>query len=251
MTKFKALLSRFIEIVKLFGKTFVKLFFDPVRSFFTVFAIRNKLREERLQRNLTDNAIWGAGLRRFEKDVELEEVKFAFEQAEKLLKDTVEDSQQIVNRINIVITICAGALIFLGGHIGGILANKNFGHLRKVNSVEFIKYHFTLLPACFLAIIFLLILICLVYRLIALDYYSVGSQPNQLFVRQYYMKDNLGIPTLIKMYLGELEDYQDRITENKAKNKTRWTELNLIIRIAAISTLEAGLILIIQFVFLL
>lgn len=227
-------------------KLIINRFFSP----FNVLPILNKSLERELKNDRVDNAIWARNISRFEKDVEFEDVQFAFEQAEKLLKDSVEDSHQIVTRINIVMTICAGAFIFLGGHLGGILANKNFDHIRTVKIREFIEYHFTLIPAFFMAITFIYILLRLAYKLIFLEYYTVGSQPKQLFVRQYFKKDNSELPTIIKMYLGELEEYQMRITENRAKNKKQWTELNYLIYLATFATLEGGLVLLMQLLFI-
>ena len=204
------------------------------------------LRKIDVQQELAANETWGKSLRRFEENVQLEEVRFAFDQAEKLLKDTVEGTEQIVSRTNFVMTISGGALIFLGGHIGAILANKDIEHIKNVNILTFIRYHLTFIPACLLAIILLSLLLRLALHLIALDYFTIGSQPKQLFVRQYYEETNSGLPIIIEMYLGELEAYQFRITENIAKNDKHWDIINRLIFQAAFFTVATGWLLLIE-----
>jgi len=223
--------------------------FQQVDTLFSYFGKLKVYREAELRRQLTDNSIWASGIRRFEKQVELDEVKFAFEQAEKRLNDTIEDSQRILSRVNIVITIYAGSLVFLGGHIGAILLNKNIDRIRTVNIDTFIKYHVTFIPACVLSVTLILLLFKLAYHLLSINFYSVGSQPKDLFVREYYQEDNSELSTIIKMYLGELESYQDRVTRNLTKNKKRWSELNFIIYGAIAGTVYAALILLFELLF--
>lgn len=237
MTKLTELLHRYIK------------FLEGVANRLKYFLNRKILRKRRLHSELAAVATWKIGIRRFEKDVQLPELQFVFLQAENLLKDTVEGSQQIVTRTNIVITISAGALIFLGGHIGGMLARKNIEHIRNVDILTFIQYHLTFIPACFLAVSLVIILLRLTTHLIGLDYYTIGSQPKQLFVRQYYEDANAELPTLIKMYLGEMEEYQFRITENLAKNERRWDQLNHLIFWTLVITMTAVVLFVMELLF--
>ena len=223
LLKSKLLMTKIKRLLRRFG----------IFNHFKYFLNRKKLHDRILQQELAENVTWRIGIRTFETNVQLQEVHFVFGQAEKLLKDSVEDSQQVVLRTNILMTILGGALIFLGGHIGGILSTKNIHHIQNVNWHVFIRYHITFIPACSLAAIFLFLLLRLSKHLITLNYYTVGSQPKQLFVRQYY-EGNSEIPIIIEMYLGELEEYQNRITENIAKNERRWNEVNSLIKDAVL-----------------
>lgn len=211
--------------------TFIEYLRQEIRRIITVWSyllmpswVSQRLLDSRLSKESRAVVIWKRSLLRFRNDVKLDEAKFAFDQAEKLLKDTIEESGHIITRINIVMTISAGALVFLGGHIGSILVGKNMSHLRNFHAVAFVAYHPTLIPASFMAVFLILSLIGL-SRLLTSDYYAIGSQPKDFLVRGYYT-GNEDASLLTKLYLGELENYQERITENLIRNKRRWYRVN-------------------------
>lgn len=206
----------------------------------------NRLINQRLKRELDEVAIWKVSLHRFEQDIELEEAKFAFDQAEKLLGETIDEGQQIITRTSIVMTISGAALVFLGGHIGALLSGKNIRHIQNIDTSAFIRYHLTFIPACLLAFVLVYLLFRLSLLLRGWDYYSIGSQPKDLLVRQYYSGHEKDLSILTQFYLGELENYQIRITGNISRNERRWAQVNDIIFSLISNTVIACFLLLVE-----
>ncbi len=172
---------------------------------------------------------WEKQLSLFQDKITIEEVRFAFEQAEKLLNDTIEDSQTIVSRVNIIMTLLAGALLFLGGYIVSQITGKNFDHLATVKFSVFLRFHPILIIAGIVTMGLVVILLRLSVHLFGLSYYTLGSQPKDLLVSGYYKQKLTDSERLISYYLGELKNYQYRITVNMWKNEIRWEQVNIII----------------------
>ena len=59
---------------------------------------------------------WKAEIR-FKEKLTVDDAKFIFEQAEKLLNDSVETSETIVRRMNTLITLITGSLLALVGYL--------------------------------------------------------------------------------------------------------------------------------------
>ena len=145
----------------------------------------------------------------------LEDVKFSFEQAEKLLKKSADISSIVVTRTVILLSVAIGILLSI---IGFLL--KQHIDLKYFGIVEFVGEGIS---------IYLFIWVLLtVQNIKGTGYDDIGSQPKDLIHDHYILtypddKDK----RLIYYYLSQVDDYQDRIDKNYGINDKRWKQFRL------------------------
>lgn len=157
-----------------------------------------------------------------------EDAKFIFEQAEKMLKDSVETSNVISARTNTLITIITGSLIAFISYLIARLKNTDFDHLAFIGVAS---------------TVYLFILVFLAFENIKqTSYLAVGSAPKNMLADPIF---NAAIPNeerIIHLYISEYENYQFRIEKNNELNKKRWKRYDTILR--ALLFLPTGMLII-------
>ncbi len=138
----------------------------------------------------------------------IEDAKFIFEQAEKILADSVTNSEDIVDRTGTLITLLSGALIAFASYI---IANHNAGFKDKV------------LDAAIAGSIYSFILVFVSFENTKPRIYQIpGSLPKDLFVDAFFVNGIQSDKRIIHFYVSEFENYQFRIETNSELNKIRW-----------------------------
>lgn len=151
----------------------------------------------------------------FKEKLTLEDAKFIFEQAEKLLNDSVATSETIVSRMNTLITLITGSMLAIVGYI-----------------ISRIGGSFNLDPSMFTAAIGALFLYVLaVYSFQnnqPKDYLLPGTVPKDLFNPAFFDKSIPNNERIILYYVNELENYMYRIEINNEINEKRWKRYSII-----------------------
>jgi hypothetical protein len=144
-----------------------------------------------------------------------EDARFLFEQAEKLLKDTVDTSNIIAARTNTLITIITGSLI---ATIGYLIA----GHKNQVfNNIMYVAV---------IGAVYLFVLAILAFENINHKAYLIpGSLPEDLFNEAFFDPKIPNEQRIIYFYVNEFENYQFRIKTNRYINLSRWKRYDEIV----------------------
>lgn len=160
--------------------------------------------------NPVNQQLWSASISNKQK-VTKEDSKFIFEQAEKLLKDTIDTASIIVSRTNTLITILSGIII---GVTAFVIKEWNEKHVID-----------ELLLTSVIGVFYLFLIALYTIRNIQPNSYSAtGSLPIDLFVDMFFVDSIRNDDRIIRFYVSEIENYQFRIERNSKVNKARWRE---------------------------
>lgn|GEM_PF-1412910 len=157
-----------------------------------------------------------------------EDVKFIFEQAEKMLKDSIDTSNIIAARTNTLITIITGSLIAFISYVITRLKNTDFDHLAFIG-IAATAYLFVL---AFLAF----------ENTKQTSYLAPGSAPRDLLTNTIFDQAISKEERIIHLYISEYENYQFRIEKNTELNKKRWKRYDSILQ--ALLFLPIGMLII-------
>ena len=169
---------------------------------------------------------WEKGLSEYQESSTVDQLKFIFEQAEKQLKDSVEDSNTIVTRATTLLTLMSGFLLLILGFLISKLKPDNFQIFHKLTFIDLIKLHPIPITALAIAIYLFWVIYGVSRNLIDTTYYTIGSESKDLFASGYYNNTATDTERLLMFYIGEIKDYQKRIDNNKFLNDIRWRKLN-------------------------
>ncbi len=156
------------------------------------------------------------------KNLELCDVKFAFEQAEKQLNGTVEESSVLITRTIVLLTLMLGFVTSIIGYVIDKIEKNN------LNSIPLIS---TLL----LTLIYLFIQIFKIKDNIkGHRYATAGSEPIDLLSDWYPYTYPNKEKREIAVMLAEIRSYQKRIESNKKTNERRWVIFNHSLKMIAL-----------------
>lgn len=145
-----------------------------------------------------------------------EDAKFIFEQAEKMLKDTVEMGNIIASRTTTIVTIISGSLIAFMGYLITKLRTSEMDGLFCIAIV---------------ATIYLFVLSYYAFENIKpAAYMTSGSLPETFVQGLMLMEETTDEKRITYFYINEFENYQFRIQINIAINRLRWKRYNNILR---------------------
>jgi hypothetical protein len=170
--------------------------------------------------------MWRHSLKNWElvnKDV----YKFCFEQAEKRLKDVLDDGEKITNRAYTLIGILIPVLsVFVG------VLLKNFSSKTVFDFVSILSL---------LGIVVLGICLFLLSRLIKVrEVWFSGTEPQDIILSHYLEIDSLTEDESLKyMYLSEIESIQHKIDQNKLANEQRIRIFSNCLTVVIITTIVA------------
>ena len=140
-------------------------------------------------------------------DVEIDELKFVFYQAEKQFDDILKSFEGTTSKSTSLITLLSGlvvtqaAYVFMNLDIKGIFDPK--------------------LCTAFVSCIYSIILLrYIMNNILPTKVYSIGSDPKDLFTQKFF-NESLGKEKLKYLYANEIENYSKRINYNNALNSTR------------------------------
>lgn len=191
---------------------------------------------------------WEKELPHYQQLSNIDQLKFIFEQAEKQLKDSVEDSNSIVARATTLLTLMSGILLLILGFLITKLKPANFQIFHTLKIPDIIREHPLPVTAFIVAIYLFWVIYGVSRNLISTSYYTIGSEPKDLFVRGYYNNQATDAERLLMYYAGEIKDYQKRIDNNKVLNELRWKKLNKSIRRSIFSFPLAAIIYMLTFI---
>lgn len=137
-----------------------------------------------------------------------EDAKFIFEQAEKMLKDSVESNALIISRTNTLIPILSTLVIAITGYI--------INQLGKTDMQNF------LITAAVTDLYFLVLTILAVTNVLPHPYSAVGSLPINLFDDRFFINAIPNDDRIMRYHISESEDYQTRIEANNKTSSRRW-----------------------------
>ena len=145
----------------------------------------------------------------------LQDAKFIFDQAEKLLIDSVATSETIVSRMNTLITLITGTLFALVGYI-----------ISRIGKVFILD---SSLFAASIGALFLYVLAIYSFQNNQpKDYLLPGTVPKDLFNPAFFNQSIPNEDRLIRYYVNEIENYMYRIEINNEINNRRWSRYSLI-----------------------
>lgn len=156
-----------------------------------------------------------------EKATTLEEAKFVFSQAEKLLKETTTEGDLIISRTTNLITLISASLLGLFGFLANKIINAsdlNFKDLfDPINLTAIVAFSYVLYIAY-----------CLYLNLKPTEYYGLGTKPEDLMRESYYHDFYLYDKSAREKayHLTEIASYNNRIGENILVNSIRWRRIN-------------------------
>jgi hypothetical protein len=137
-----------------------------------------------------------------------DDAKFLFDQAEKFLKDSVENSNLIVTRTSSLITLLAGTLIAL---IGFVISKFN---LKSIDALTI---------AAIIGVIYVYILIYNAFENTKPQVYLIpGALPKDLFADAFFIDGITDEKRITHFYVSEIENYQFKIEKNNEISKIRW-----------------------------
>jgi len=166
----------------------------------------------------------------FEAKLSLEDAKFIFGQAEKKLKDTVDESQIIVAR-NTLITIAL--ITYLFSNAIGSNVNDKLVTFLGISTVYFVAINFILIR-----------------NLHPQDYKIVGTSPLTFYDKSLYEPefDDTATQTnkrLMEFYQASIRGYQKSIDINEGINKKRWDKLRIALWMLGMSPISLFFIFVI------
>ena len=139
--------------------------------------------------------------------IEVDEAKFMFDHAEKMLKDTLDTNTLIVTRVTALTTVTATLMIALFG-----FAITRF----DANKIDILFY------TAVVGIVYLFVIAIILFRNAKPNsYYSLGVEPKDLATGDLINKKNKSY-RMIAFYINEIHELQKRILYNKGVNKDRW-----------------------------
>lgn len=145
----------------------------------------------------------------FKKKLTKEDSKFILEQAEKLLKDSIDTGATIVTRTNTLVTILSALIIAVSGYIISSWAKYNEALNMFICSIIGLAYLFC-------------VAVNTVRNIAPTPYYPIGSLPENLIIASFFAEVIPNEDRIIRYYVSESEQYQFRIDENNKLNKFRW-----------------------------
>lgn len=153
----------------------------------------------------------------------LNDAKFLFEQAEKFLKDSVENSNLIVSRTSSLITLLAGTLVALIGYvISKLNLNNHYPFWNNINP---------LVVAAVTGIIYVYIGIYDAFENTKPQVYLIpGALPKDLFADAFFVAGIEADKRIIHFYVSETENYQFKIEKNNELNKVRWNRYERLLK---------------------
>lgn len=146
----------------------------------------------------------------YKKKLQLEDAKFIFEQAEKSFDDSIETSKKILERSFSLLTLLSGVLI-------GLVAYS----IDKWDKTHLIDD--MMVTTIFAILYYLTIGLWLIFPNIRPTQYVLpGTQPKRYFNDQLF---NANPPQgrLALLYMIEIKNLQEGITENEKVNVRRWS----------------------------
>ncbi|PZR28965.1 MAG: hypothetical protein DI535_04440 [Citrobacter freundii] len=157
----------------------------------------------------------------------LDDTRFIFEQADKMLRETIEIGNIIATRTNTLITISSGSLIATISYLITTIRNLAFDSL------------------FFIGVITTIYLFVLVYygfeNIKPAVYISSGSLP-EILVDQFLPDYEIAnYDQLRTFYINEFENYQFRIETNIGINRLRWKRYNNLLK--SLLLLPIGMVL--------
>ncbi len=168
-----------------------------------------------------------------EKKLDINELRFIYDQAEKQLKETIDASSIIVARCTVLISICVAiATTIVSFYIKARVDAKQLD-----TSVDAI---------CKIGVFFLsLISALLAYNITSKDYYCLGTEPMSLIDTKILDKKEASDKKLVRFYVNEIINQQHKIDGNKSLNKKRW----LIFHVSIVSIISVPILMAIFFAF--
>jgi competence protein ComGF len=143
------------------------------------------------------------------KKLEIDDVEFAFSQAEKQLVGTIKEADVIITRTSILLTVAFG---FIASIIGFVISEVESG-----------RSNYCLIIASIFGVFYLLALtLNLLKNFKGHVYQSVGREPILLLDEYYVIKYPDLKERKVVVLLSEIKNYQKRIDINKKINLKRW-----------------------------
>jgi hypothetical protein len=163
------------------------------------------------------------------KNVSLDDAKFLFSQAEKKLDDTVKVGDSVTNRSYTIISILVGLLIALSGYFFNSVITAG---------IKDGKTALSLIAICYL----LVCLFVLLTNIFPKSYYTLGSQPKDLAINDFFVDEIDKDLRSVYLYVSEIENYQERIEGNFYKNNKRLFLLrNCLIAVYVLPIILSGI----------
>lgn len=184
------------------------------------------LQKNKVEAGKPDEPKWKGAIENKEK-LTLNDAKFLFEQAEKFLKDSVENSNLIVARTSSLITLLAGTLVALIGFV-----------ISKLN----LEYIDALTITAIVGAIYIYILVFDAFENTKPQIYLIpGALPKDLFADPFFMEGITEEKRIIHFYVSEIENYQFKIEKNNELNKIRWKRYGRLLHAILLLPLILGL----------
>jgi hypothetical protein len=138
-----------------------------------------------------------------------EDAKFIFEQSEKQLKDTTDTANNIVLRVNTIITIIVAIIVGLTSYIVSEWRKTcGFDNVLLTSSIGVLYFYFLGFFA--------------VRSIYPTSYFIIGSIPKDLFSDSFFLNVIPNDERIIRYYVSEIENYQYRIERNNYTIGKRW-----------------------------
>jgi uncharacterized membrane protein YbhN (UPF0104 family) len=166
--------------------------------------------------------IWQGNVANKEK-LTTDDAKFLFDQAEKFLKDSVENSNLIVTRTSSLVTLLVGSLIALIGYV-----------ISKFNLQRFDALTITAM----IGMVYVYILVYYAFENTKPRVYLIpGALPKDLFADAFFVEGIENEKRIIHFYISETENYQFKIEKNNELNKIRWKRYANLLKATVLSPL--------------
>lgn len=145
-----------------------------------------------------------------------DDANFLFEQAEKFLKDLVENSNLIITRTSSLITLLARTLVALIGFVISKFSDKTLDALSITAMIGTI-YVYVLIYNAF-------------ENTKPRTYLIPGALPKDLFADVFFVPGIIDEKRIIHLYVSETENYQFKIEKNNELNKIRWRRYAVLLK---------------------
>lgn len=146
--------------------------------------------------------------------VDVEDLKFVFYQAEKMVDDTIKNFDSITSKSNSVVTIITTILIAL---VGYFFVNYSYKGTYDIGlSVVFLSICYFTYPTYLIS-----------KNIISMGYATIGSNPEKLISNQIFTDEKIkSKDTHRTILLSEIIDYKRRIEDNIKWNNNRTINLD-------------------------
>lgn len=170
--------------------------------------------------------MWRHSLKNWE-NVDKDVYKFCFEQAEKRLKDVLDDSEKITSRTYALIGILIPVLsVCVGIVLKSLVLKSGMGFLGTISIISIL-----ILGGC---------LFFLASIIKERDVWFSGTEPQDILLSHYVEVDTLENDEPVKyMYLSEMEQIQHKIESNKTVNEQRIGIFSKCLIVVVITTIAA------------